>query len=164
MLRLLNFKLWWYTWITCVWMSMSHTLAVYTLNRSIHSESRAFFITFISVFEETCLPKIWTSDRKVPCWSSRSKRLRGKTRKTIQHSLTNEGMGNLYWVLNQKGQFSSTGATKKPDGTYSTSSKETIEVLMSAQFPGALCTLPKYRPHRPRNEDWSRTASIIRPE
>lgn len=55
---------------------------------------------------------------------------------------------------------------KKPDGTYSTFTKEILEHLMSGYFLGALCDLHICRtsthPHRPCNEDWHRAANIIK--
>ncbi|CAK1588169.1 unnamed protein product [Parnassius mnemosyne] len=58
------------------------------------------------------------------------------------------------------------GLLKKPDGNFTNSETETLELLASTHFPGSHMTLASksFRAlRRPCNEDWCRATKIIRP-
>lgn len=66
--------------------------------------------------------------------------------------------------LLSKAKTNQIGLLKKEDGSFTTNEKETLELLAKTHFPGAQNMEPgKATSHKPRNEDWSTAAKIIRP-
>ncbi|KAJ8735608.1 hypothetical protein PYW07_007228 [Mythimna separata] len=62
------------------------------------------------------------------------------------------------------------GLLKKPDGTFTASAEETLNLLASTHFPGSVVApdiivqnTPHIRLSRPLNEDWRRAAKYFRP-
>ena len=84
--------------------------------------------------------------------------------KSFCQEIDNTTQGARVHKILAKAKPNEIGQLKKPNGSYTESEKETMEVLISTHFPGALQSgniMPA--PHRPKNEDWNRAAKIIRP-
>lgn len=119
-----------------------------------------------ALFNKVKKTQAWETYRKALLEYSKAirKAKRASWRKLCEEIKSLPQSARLHKLLS-KANTSQIGLLKRDNGSFTSNEKETLELLAATHFPGSYARDQSHQHmlHRPRNEDWSRAAKIVRP-